>query len=104
MLGAALDCQRSLPFAFAEIGTGEQFAERENAGERGADVMRIGRKRAAGLSRTAFWPATNSLRFAARLFGPHSHHRPLHPPIWNRIVSENRPRSGFQCGELGGSG
>ena len=58
MLGAAIDAGGPKPLAFAEIGAGEEFAEREDAGERGADVVRVGDEcpsspAAAGLPRDA---------------------------------------------------
>ena len=40
MLGAGLDARGPAPLALAEIGARQQFAERQDAGERGADVVR----------------------------------------------------------------
>ena len=40
MLGARLDAGRPAPLALAEIRARQQFAEREDAGERGADIVR----------------------------------------------------------------
>ena len=40
MLGAGFDARGPAPLALAEIGARQQFAEREDAGERGADVVR----------------------------------------------------------------
>ena len=51
MLGAALDRFRPFALALTEIGRGEQLGQRENAGERRADVMRDAGER--GLDRVA---------------------------------------------------
>ena len=40
VLGAALDPERPAPLAVAKIGARQQFAERQNAGQRGTDVVR----------------------------------------------------------------
>jgi hypothetical protein len=39
VLGAGLDACSPAALAFAEIGACQQFAERKDAGERGADVV-----------------------------------------------------------------
>ncbi len=45
MFGAAFDAVGPAPFALAEIGACQQFAERQDAGQRGADVVGEGRQR-----------------------------------------------------------
>ena len=45
MFGAGLDGVDPAPLALAEIGGREQVADRENAGQRGADLMGEGRER-----------------------------------------------------------
>ena len=52
MLGAGLDARGPAPLALAEIGARQQFAERQDAGERGADVVRE-RRSAASVVRSA---------------------------------------------------
>ena len=49
MLRAGLDARGPAPLAFAEIGACQQFAEREDAGERRADI--VGERRERGLGR-----------------------------------------------------
>ena len=64
MLGAGLDARGPAPLALAEIGARQQFAERQDAGERGADVVRecgerrLGRPRRRAASRR---PASRAL-------------------------------------------
>ena len=53
MLGAAFDAGSPAPLAFAEIGAGQQFAERQDAGERRADVVGVGRQRSFRLREPA---------------------------------------------------
>ena len=45
MLGAVLDARGPAPLALAEIGARQQFAEREDAGQRGANVVGKDRQR-----------------------------------------------------------
>ena len=66
MLGRAFDAVRPAPLALAEIGGGEQFGQRENAGQRGADIVRERGER--GFGRIAAFSAPDFFErgFAAR--------------------------------------
>ena len=73
MLGAAFDAESPTPLAFAEIGAGQQFAERQDAGKRRANVVRVSRQRSfADANRRRAPPPPAPRRFGGRLFGPHS--------------------------------
>ena len=62
MLRAGLDARRPAPLAFAEIRTCQQFAERENAGQRSADV--VGERRERDVARAAHRPLRRRVRRA----------------------------------------
>ena len=69
MLGRAFDPERPAPFALAEIGGREQFGERQDAGQRGADIVRERGER--GLGRVVAFFANRRLfrtRLGLRLF------------------------------------
>ena len=73
MLGAAFDAGSPTPLAFAEIGAGQQFAERQDAGKRRANVVRVSRQRSfADANRRRAPPASAPRRFGGRLFRPQS--------------------------------
>src|SRR5262245_34907149 len=74
MLGTSLDVRRPLPFARAEIGPCQKFAERQDAGERGAHFMREHWQFADGGE--AHWrPAARAAaHWPAFLFGPRPRH------------------------------
>ena len=89
MLGAGFDARGPAPLALAEIGARQQFAERQDAGERGADVVRErGERRLGRPSRRAASrrPASRALCSGLFLGASFSHHGSPRAP---RILVEH---------------
>src|SRR5579871_5179984 len=78
MLGAGLDVGGPLALTLADVGACQQFAERQNAVERGADVVRESRERNVPVDcrRPPLAPAARRPRGIPlfRLFGPRPRH------------------------------